>query len=690
MVAPANYNHPMPKQPWIDPQQATLPARPWRKIHLDFHNSQHVPEIGAHFDAGEFGDCLAAAHVDSIVVFAKDMHGYFYYPSQYGPVHPGLSFDLLGQQVQACRDRGIKVYAYYCTTWDNYLAEQHPEWLVFKRDRTTYLPPFDGTPGWTALCLSHDGFVQLMLDHAREFVSRYELDGAWFDMPVPIAGECFCAECLRQLRSQGLDPFDTRVQREHKHALHKSFIQRMQSTVQAARPGCQVDFNGQGVYGLRERVPYMDNVDIEALPTAFWGYYYFPTIVRYARTCGITTYGMSGRFQSAWADFGGLKLPAQLHTELASIVANGARCDIGDQAPPNGRLDPAVYHVIGEAYGRIKQLEPYLEGAVPVTEAALLVKGLPLDWPSTDVHYGLVKLMLESHLQFDVVEPDVDWERYRLIVLPETLQVDELLARRLDAYVADGGALIVSDTAGLLAGTSTSWVERHGLQYEGPSPFKPAYMVADVVATGQHLPGFEYALYEGASHWRTSSPATSLAALGEPAFQRNAAHYTSHAQTPFDHVTDYSAVARSGSMALFGFPLGVSYYNHGYWIYRHMFQQVLDTLLPQRLVHSNVPISSEVTLTHQAADATSARKERYLVHVVNFSALRHTPKHPDFYEDPIALTGVTVNVNLQARVTSAYAAVAGQAVPISHTPDGAVQFTLPRVPINEIVVLNVE
>ncbi|MEI6358599.1 MAG: hypothetical protein WCP53_16090, partial [Verrucomicrobiota bacterium] len=26
---------------WIDPRFATLPQRPWRKIHLDFHNTQH-------------------------------------------------------------------------------------------------------------------------------------------------------------------------------------------------------------------------------------------------------------------------------------------------------------------------------------------------------------------------------------------------------------------------------------------------------------------------------------------------------------------------------------------------------------------------------------------------------------------------------------------------------------------------
>jgi len=155
---------------WVDPNLLSLPRRPWRKIHLDFHNSAYIPKIGDKFNADEFGDTLLKGNVDSVVVFAKDMHGYFYYPSKHGPVHPGLNFDLLGAQVEACRARKIAVYAYHCTTWDNYLAEHHPEWLVFKRDRTTYLPKFDQTPGWTALCIAQEGFVKLMEAHTREFV----------------------------------------------------------------------------------------------------------------------------------------------------------------------------------------------------------------------------------------------------------------------------------------------------------------------------------------------------------------------------------------------------------------------------------------------------------------------------------------------------------------------------------------
>src|SRR5678816_4311814 len=65
------------------------------------------------------------------------------------------------------------------------------------------------------------------------------------------------------------------------------------------------------------------------------------------------------------------------------------------------RLEPAIYHVIGQAYRHIERIEPYLEQAVPVTEAALLASG---DAPCNEVNYGWVKLLTESRVQFDIVE----------------------------------------------------------------------------------------------------------------------------------------------------------------------------------------------------------------------------------------------------------------------------------------------
>ena len=86
---------------WIDPSIAAWRPGPWRKVHIEYHTSRHMPRLAERFNADEFGDRLLAAHVNGATVFAKDMYGYCYFPSTHGRMHPNLSFDLLGKQVAA-------------------------------------------------------------------------------------------------------------------------------------------------------------------------------------------------------------------------------------------------------------------------------------------------------------------------------------------------------------------------------------------------------------------------------------------------------------------------------------------------------------------------------------------------------------------------------------------------------------
>jgi hypothetical protein len=327
-------------------------------------------------------------------------------------------------------------------------------------------------------------------------------------------------------------------------------------------------------------------------------------------------------------------------------------------------------------------MEPYLEQAVPVTEAALLASG---DAPCNEVNYGWVKLLNESRVQFNIVERQIKWEeRYGMVVLPENSGVDQALASRLHAFIAGGGAVLVAHKAGLLAGTEKSWLDRYGLHYAGMSPFKPAYLVPKANFTGD-IPSYAYALYEGASQWRAESPATTLAVLGEPLFQRNPEHYMSHLQTPFDHATSYAALARTGRVGLVAFPLGQGYYNQGFWIYRQAFQKVLSEVLPVPLLKSDAHLSTELSLTHQAPNPAAARKERYLVHIVNYSPVRKTPKHTDFYDDPVPLNNVTVRVNLPLTVSTAKALYADQPLPVRRDAGGGVEVLVPRINIHEVV-----
>ena len=705
---------------WIDPGMAAWRPGPWRKVHIEYHTSRHMPRLAERFDADEFGDRLVAAHVNGATVFAKDMYGYCYFPNSQGRMHPNLSFDLLGKQVAALRKRKIQVLAYYMLTWNPELAERHPEWLVVykpgdksrpklqeiseaqkafmntlkpegPRSNTAAAPkpaqPPEEDKGYRPylwqFCIGQEGFLKGELDLIRELVSKYELDGVWLDGGS--SPSCYCDECVRQLREKGLDPFDAGVQYNHKAELCQSFLKRIRQVIKETRPGCLVCPQNQGsFYGLAQRVPLVDYSSQEALFTdaLHYGYHYFPTVIRYARGYGIPFHGCTVIFKDFWADFGGLKSPAQMHTEVAAYVSQGARCDIGDQIHPNGQLDPAVYHVIGQAYEHIERIEPYLDQAVPVTEAALLGSG---DAPCNEVNYGWVKLLNESKVQFDIVERDTKWEdRYALVVLPENLWVDQVLASRLQAFISAGGAVIASHHSGLIAGTENSWLEPYGLRYVGMSPFTPAYMVPRVNFTGD-IPSYAYALYEGASQWRAEPPATTLAALGEPLFQRSPEHYNSHLQTPFDHTTAFAALARSGRAGLIAFPLGQGYYNQGFWIYRQAFQKMLSEVLPIPLIQSDAHLSTELSLTHQAPNPAIGRKERYMVHIVNFSAVRRTPRHTEFHDDPIPLSNVTVRVNLPLKVSTGTALYAGRKLPVRRDAGGGIEVLVPRVDIHEVV-----
>ena len=206
-------------------------------------------------------------------------------------------------------------------------------------------------------------------------------------------------------------------------------------------------------------------------------------------------------------------------------------------------------------------------------------------------------------------------------------------------------------------------------------------MVPEVQFTGD-IPVYEYALYEGASQWKIQSPARSIAKLGEPLFQRSAEHYTSHMQTPFNHLTEYSVLSEDKHVGLIGFPLGTHYFKRGYWIYRDSFQKILRDVLGSRLIETDAPLSTEIIVTHQQAG--NGRKERYMVHLVNWSAVRRSPAHPEFHEDPVPLTDIRFRLNIPLEKFSAKAVVNDNRIEARSMKNG-VEVTIPRIPIHEII-----
>ena len=120
-----------------------------------------------------------------------------------------------------------------------------------------------------------------------------------------------------------------------------------------------------------------DGDDWKTLPSGGWGYLHFPVAVRYARNLGIDCLGMTGKFHTSWGDFHSFKNLAALQYEVFRMLAMGAKCSIGDQLHPTGRIDSHVYDLIGAVYAEVERKQPWCAGARAVDGSGGVLSGQP-------------------------------------------------------------------------------------------------------------------------------------------------------------------------------------------------------------------------------------------------------------------------------------------------------------------------
>ncbi len=591
-----------------------MPELPFRQVHLDFHTSPLIEDICEEFDAHEFVRVLKSAHVNSITVFAKCHHGMSYYNTKVGVKHPHLKIDLLGEMVEACKKEGIRIVAYISVGWDNYIGERHPEWLQCDRDGRLMRPrPYE--PGWYLLCMNTP-YVDYVEKQTREVLEMYDIDGIFFDIVFQIRPGCLCYYCRKSMEEKGLDMAREEDLNKHSFMIERSFMQRMSKLVKEMKPGATVYFNSRTLHdlgvNLRREADYYTHFEIESLPTAFWGYWHFPFYVRFLRTLGKPIVGMTARFHKSWGDFGGLKTRDQLAFECATMLANCAMCSIGDQMHPRGKLEEAVYEVIGEVYREVEAKEPWCKGAIPVTEVALLLRRRGDEYKFfRDTEYGAIKMLLELKHQFDVVDQEADFSKYRLIIVPDEGEVSDECADKLKVFLAKGGSVIFSYTASLEGDEFK--IPSSGIEYVGPSKFHPEYL-EPMPPVSEGLPSYRFVMYERGLYVKPGRGAEVLAKLYRPYFNRTYKTFTSHRQAPVDKEMGYPAIVRNGNVIYVNFPIFRAYFVHGYYVYKKLIDNCIELLMPQRLIRTNAPPSSEVTVTKQGS--------RLIVHVVNFQPCR--------------------------------------------------------------------
>ena len=599
-------------------QSAPHPLR-FRQIHLDFHTSPHIPGIGAKFDKKHWQETLQEAAVDSITLFSKCHHGWSYHPTTVGKMHPHLSFDLLRKQYDATKEAGINAPVYLSAGVDNLASYDHPEWREVNKDGCY--------TGWAKRTLQagfhmmdfHSPYLDYLCEQIREAVRLFpDCDGIFLDI---ISQSESCGRWgLDFMKANGLDPLKEEDRKESSRLALEKYYRMTTEAAKSLDSNMPVFHNaGHIPRGRRDILPYFSHMELESLPTGGWGYDHFPMSAKYACNLPYDFLGMTGKFHTTWGEFGGYKHPNALRYECAAMLAFGAKCSVGDQLHPNGTLDESTYHIIGEAYRDVRDKESWCLGSTQVFDLEVLSSeaesGTHRDAPSDE---GACRVLLESHFLFGLIDRTMDFAAYKALVLPDDIRIDAELKTKLDAYVAQGGKLILSGESGL-------WKDRGefaldlGAEYEGLSPYFPPNDEPNrghdyVLPATELRAGFvnvPQVMYER-SHRIRATKGQSLGQIFDPYFNRTWEHFCSHQHTPNqEQPSGFDCGVRHGNILYFAHPVFRHYRAYGAVAYREFIVNAIRTSLGDApRVSTNLPSTARLSLTHQAAE------KRHILHLL--------------------------------------------------------------------------
>ncbi|MNO42834.1 Beta-galactosidase GanA [compost metagenome] len=655
----------------------------FRQVHLDYHTSEAITPVGARFDKKQFQEMLKLGNVDSVTVFSKCHHGWAYHPSEANEIHPGLSFDLLGAQIEAAHEINVKTPVYLSAGLDEKLARRHPEWLIRdENDQTNWVKSFM-EPGYHQFCMNTP-YLDILIAQTREVVSRYDLDGLFFD--IVGVRKCYCHSCIESVRREGGDPRNEETMRRLWERTYANYTARVKEAAEAIKPGLPIFHNGGHIArGRRDLAGMNSHLELESLPTGGWGYDHFPLSARYAQTLGVQFLGMTGKFHTSWGEFGGYKHPNALRYETALSIANGARCSIGDQLHPDGHMDEATYALIGEAYREVESKEAWCTRTTNVADVALL------SLEATGVHpqakterrkpqsdAGAARILLEGKFLFDVIDKEQDFTSYKVLILPDYVAVDDGLRGKLEAFLQQGGKILATGWSGLDP-EGTQFAVDLGVRHVEVNAYRPDYFRPSFKPGRLQEASF---IFYGQGQKVELAGGIELGRREDPYFNRDVFTFCSHQHTPSSYTNGGPGMVENSNGIYIAWNVFEDYASKGSLIVKETVLHALNRLLPDKTLHTSLPAQGIVTLQEQ-------KEEKRLVNHLLYASPVRRGESIEIIEDIIPLYDVQVSVRAEGRVRNVYLAPQMTPLPFS-LEEQTVQYTVPVLECHQMVVLDYE
>jgi hypothetical protein len=516
----------------------------YRQIHLDFHNSPYIDDLLCDFDPARLARQFKEAKVNSVVVFAKCVHGMGYYPSKMVTPHPALQGrDFTGEMIEALHREGIRAPIYTIIGWEEQLAQEHPEWMQICADGSFAQNAFgsDGTsrqPGrFRWLNYLHPDYQDYFEAHLKEVLERYPCDGLFIDMLVMHPDADWSDSAIAFREQHGLMGRDALTHARYEAASQAAFAEKFTPMILDKAPKASIFYNAEnrlfvdGSLGALARAEQQTHFEIESLPSGMWSYHHFPRVARNLRSRK-PWLGMTGRFQKMWGDFGGIKTVPALEFECFRSQALGGANSVGDQLGPRGTLDTGAYQLIGEVFTRCAEAEPFYEDCVACPQVAVVCPHHPerSEHASTLVEEAMVRLCEEHHYDAVMVNDADSLAGYALLILGEGIPIGSQFREKIARFVQDGGkVLAVGDS--VFDSQGQGWGPFAELVCQGDAAYAPAYWRARapwVQALGED----DRVVYAGGLRVQAPAEADILIDRVAPYFQRSDLKFCSHFQAP--------------------------------------------------------------------------------------------------------------------------------------------------------------
>ena len=277
-----------------------------------------------------------------------------------------------------------------------------------------------------------------------------------------------------------------------------------------------------------------------------------------------------------------------------------------------------------------------------------------------------------------MIDTEADFSRYKLLILPDGITLeDEGLRQKIAAFAEKGGRLLLSGRSGTADG---AFALDFGVRFGGKAAFVPSYL----------RPAFElppngstcYVMYSQsyAIEPQADFPGEVTAMRVDPYFNRGYGHFCSHQHTPYDRERVSPAVVIAGNTAYIAWDIFAEYAQQGSLHLKNLVIDVLDRLLGRdKRFETSLGAYGVTTLTAQP-------QARRLVNHLLYAVPRRRGDGVEIIEDIQPVYGTQCALRLEKEPKRVYLVPQGEDLLYAFS-DGVLRYTVERFSCHAMVAI---